>query len=634
MGKNKQNKKPAARDVAVNSSAVRSKKEEKRRLSATEIFLIVFGAVALVGIVASIVVGIVANTRADARIDYLNDNLGKYIYVAESDYRDFEVDINLDPVDEVDVESALLQMLAKNKSEEPKYNGIYVKNQTVNPGDVLYIYYRGYTVTEDGKKVDFDGGCNFSGEASELEIGSGSFIPGFELNLVGKNPKNYGTFTKQVSTGVIGGADKVFVSYTRQLNDGTVMAKACKVVDLSLGRETIDTQFGTGFYNNIVGKQYGTALNTFTVETDNGNEKFGDVTVYRATNASDLISITYSAFNFDGTVAQGKTALIDLTDPELDNKFGIGFADFFKSGVPVGTKAVDAAGKAATLNTTVGEKEKNSYFDITVNAVYELGENPLTVEAYFPTDYTNSEELRGVTAYFDVYIMKSQEYDAPELNDKFITETLKLTAEDLKEFEGDTLVEQYRAKVKSELEDAYTEAYNTALDNAILAHYAEKASVKRLPEKDVRDIYDRYYNEIVSQFSYYSSYYESLDAFAREYMELSSNADWQAELRKDAEEMIAQKLAFYYVIREEELIISEESGEYDKRYDDVVAEHLESYLVNVGCVRDKYKTDEEYEEKKAEYKQSMLNYYTDEYFRDAVIYEYALETLRTYVKVK
>ena len=279
MGKNKQNKKPAAKVAVANKQAERKESDTKRRMSATEIFLIVFGAVALVGILASIIIGIVANTRANTRIDYINDNLGKYIYVAENDYRGFEVDIDIDPVDSIDVENALLQALAKNKSKDPKYNGIYLKNQTVHPGDVLHIYYRGYTVDENGKKVDFDGGCNFSGEASELEIGSGNFIPGFELNLLGKNPKNYGTFTKHVSTGVISESDKVFISYVRELNDGTVMANVCKVVDLSAGREMLDKTYGTGFYNNIVGKQYGSALSTFTVETDNGNEKFKSVTV-------------------------------------------------------------------------------------------------------------------------------------------------------------------------------------------------------------------------------------------------------------------------------------------------------------------------------------------------------------------
>ena len=194
------------------------------------------------------------------------------------------------------------------------------------------------------------------------------------------------------------------------------------------------------------------------------------------------------------------------------------------------------------------------------------------------------------------------------------------------------IVDKYTAKLKAELEQKYTESLNTALDNAVLAHLLEKAVVRRLPEKDVREFYDSYYNDIATQFSYYSSYYQSMDAFAREYLGLASNADWRAELQKRANTSLTQKLVFYYVIRRENLVVSDE--EFENRYDEAVEEYFVSYLNNVNCKRENYDSDAAYEEAKANYKKTMLEYYTKDYFRENIIYEYALETLRTYAKVK
>ena len=637
MGNKKQNKKPAVKDTAAKNAktnAVQKNEEGKRRRSATEKFMIIFGAVALVAIIASIIVGVVVSTRANYTIDFMNDDLSKFIYIAESDYKNFEADIKVDPVDDYDVRHAILQMLAANKAKEPEFK-TFRENKTITAGDIVRLYYRGYTLGEGGEKNYFDGGCNFANAPHELEIGAATgkgFITGFELNLVGKNQKDYGTFKKLEAMGIIGATDKIFVSYVRELSDQTVMALATKVINLADGIDAIDKEFGNGFYNNIVGKQYGPSnVLSFEVSTDNGTEKYKDVTVYRATGAGDLIQLTYSALRFDGTVAQGETAIIDLSDPKLDEKWGAGFTKFFELGAPVGTKALNVKGESATINTVVGENEQNQYFNITVNYVYEINGTPLTIEAYFPTDYGNSEELAGKTAFFEVFIKGTQVWDAPEYNEAFITDTLKLTAEDLAEYEGANLVEKHTAKVKAELEEKYEELYNSAVENAIWTQYVEKAQIKRLPEQNVREFYDSYYAEIENGFMLNQYSYQSIDMYAREQLGLASNADWRAELRKAAEKTLTQQLAFYYVMRQEGLVVSDE--EYSARYEDVykeVEEKIDEYIEQY-FKRDSYDSDEKFEQAKADYKKNTLANYTEEYFRERITYEYAFETLRTYV---
>ena len=44
-----------------------------------------------------------------------------------------------------------------------------------------------------------------------------------------------------------------------------------------------------------------------------------------------------------------------------------------------------------------------SFTKIKVNAIYDLGDNPLTVTARFPVDYSE-ESLAGKVAHFDVYV--------------------------------------------------------------------------------------------------------------------------------------------------------------------------------------------------------------------------------------
>lgn len=605
---------------------------EKKKKNGTEIFLIVFAIIAVLGIVASIVIGIIVSSKKNKVFDYMKDDLSKYITVS-GDYKNFTVEVNTDPVEDIDIEHEILKAIYKNRNEKPEDGGKGFLNVPISAGDIATIYYRGYTL-EDGKRVDFDGGCNFSGSPTQLGIGSGQFMTGFELGLIGKNPAEYSSLKIMNNSGKIGKDDKIFIVYTKSLNDKTTTSVATAIVDLSLGKDEIDKKWGTLFYSSITeaDRYYGQEFK-FNVETDNGGEII-TMKAYRTTSENQLISVTYSAFMANGDVIQGKTALIDLSDPDLDSKYGSGFRQFFIDGVPVGTKVVNEENKAKTLNTEVeteSGKGKNSYYDITVSKVYEVGDKPLTIEVCFTTDY-HTEALRGKTAYFDVYvdsvIIYNAKYSSPaDIDDAFITETLKMTAEDLKDYEGESLVDKYRAKIRADLVETYENTKTQTINNALLQHYVKCATVKKFPDGEVQSIYDQYYSDIESQYAQYSAYYGSIDAFAREYLSLASNADWKAELKRIAEEAVTQKLVFYYIMRAENAVIPEE--EFKKRFEERFNEVFEMYLGNVGCKPDKYDTQEKYEEERAKHYETFSSYYGEDYFRDNITYEYAFEKLST-----
>ena len=95
------------------------------------------------------------------------DDPTKYIKLAE--YKGITLENIIEEIDDESVEYEISQRLLQNPEE--------VKNGTVEMGDIATIDYVG---TRDGEA--FEGG---SAEGYDLEIGSGSFIDGFEDGVVG-----------------------------------------------------------------------------------------------------------------------------------------------------------------------------------------------------------------------------------------------------------------------------------------------------------------------------------------------------------------------------------------------------------------------------------------------------------------
>ncbi len=505
-------------------------------------------------LLACLLVGTLAVSSCGKKtFDYMEMDLGRYIYIDPKDYKSFDVEIKTAPITETDLNEKIIGVLYNNRIV-PDITPPNKKNITIGVGDVANIYYRGYTL-EDGVKNYFSGGSNINSTISELGIGSGSFISGFEYNLIGKNSKDYATISK--------------------LESGVLLP-------------------------------------------------------------TDSFTLTYSVTTSAGTTKTAQTAFINLEDPNLDKTWGEGFTEYFKNkkieiGTTFGSKT-DTTNTALVVpspNPSANGGNDDVYFDMTVNAIYRVdsSEKPvLEVEAYFPHNY-GEESLQGKTAIFEVFIVTVKDYEVPELDEKFITDTLKITAEELAEFEGADLVEKYKKSLYKELEDEYNDSVSAEKQDAFWAYIMDKAKFKKLPEDDVRSIYDDTVASLEAQFQYYGSYYgyTSFDQYMNAYTGVSGDEKWQDVITEQAEESVKQKLVFYYIIREEGFLPTDAEKEALKK--ELYDEEFDAYLTDNSV-------DKTNEDKVNSAKESFDAQYTDEYWNLNVIFTYGMRKIEGFAKVK
>ena len=545
--------------------------KEAGRAKVTKILLMVFSALALVGIIVSIILGVVScNAKKPVAFDYVNDDISKYLTIDKDKYSSFDVVLNLEEVTDADVKNKIFSALNLNKPKIPAYDGKYNSNRATMPGDEVYIWYRGYILDDDGNKVDFQGGCNFStsiGALSALTIGSGTFVSGFESGMV-----------------------DAFYN-----EDGTPKLNADG--------------------NPLKPKDFASFLGS---------------TTSGISEAGQLMEITYTAVS-GSKMGKDVTAIVDLSNSNLDKEYGEGFTKFL-TGKPIGTK-IDGN----LLTRIEGDDEDSAYSSITINKVFDFeeGKETLTVDAYFPLDY-QSENLRGKWAKFDVYIQDTLCYyeEYPIFDDTFVSEKLKLGAEDLKDYEGDTLADKYIAKVKAELDEEYQYKVDQQIETAMWEHYTKHVKIKKLPEDEVKSFYEGYMAQIVSEYQQYAEMYGSsytLDMHACYSLDLNTGSDWKAELRKQAEQSVTEKLVFYYVARQENLLPTDEQME--DLYPKYVENLLNEYFKQVGCVPENYETEKEYEESKKRHKVSFDSYYSEDMLRENCIFEYAMMGISEYANL-
>ena len=117
-------------------------------------------------------------STADPAFDYYHADLSPYLTVEREDYAG--ITVSLDVTDKELDEYLQNNLLPSYRT--PKM----ATDRAVKNGDTVYIYYTGYI---DGEA--FEGGSNAEAKTpSSLEIGSNSFISGFEEQLIGVVPAN------------------------------------------------------------------------------------------------------------------------------------------------------------------------------------------------------------------------------------------------------------------------------------------------------------------------------------------------------------------------------------------------------------------------------------------------------------
>ena len=500
---------------------------------------------ALILVLALVFAVLIPLLKSDG-FDYMKSDLSEYISL--EDYKGYSLEVKTDRIDERSVERQIMSLLYKNKSKEASYKGADQFNIPVSVGDTVQIYYRGYTVSEDGREIEFEGGSNMTGSYYSLGIGSLSFIEGFEEGLIGAIPCEhlYKPDSELFKSGKVMAGDAIYLSYSVMFPDGTTAKKTAERIDLS--RDNINSIYGEGF------KEYFESSNIII-----GNK------------ISEQKTFSY----------KGGTAL---------------------------------------------------YFDMKVDCAIRCASEPVTVDARFPANY-GEHTLRGKEVKFDVYFKSSVVYEVPEYNGEFITETLKITEEQLEKYKGENLVEKHRAYLLESLNAENEQTRQTLIEEAVWDYYNQKVKIKKLPERELESVYQEIYSEIYNQYTtYYSSVYPTIESFIIARYGASQNADAKSLMVAETESIVTEKLIFYYIIRKENLTPSKE--EYESSYEKIYKEHLDYYVEDIYKEEiSKLETEEEKQAKINEIEKEMIEYFGEEYFAELVYYDYAYDKIISFATV-
>ena len=140
--------------------------------------------------------------------DYTKKDLTKYLKLKRSDYIGIKVELTKDySVTDETIAEKLLALRIANRTNESS-----TKNSFLDWGYDVHVRYWGTYADEYGNAIQFSSGTNMADKPSELTLGSGSFIEGFEAGLIGKS--TLGTYREYNSTkGLeIGSTDIIYLS--------------------------------------------------------------------------------------------------------------------------------------------------------------------------------------------------------------------------------------------------------------------------------------------------------------------------------------------------------------------------------------------------------------------------------------
>ncbi len=268
---------------------------------------------------------------AEAAINFLKTDLSEYIDIPESSYKDLNIQPNISEPNEVMTKSRIINL--QNGYRKIVGSGDkLLSGHTVGVGDTVSVFYRGYYLDADGKEITVAGMSNFGSIASELTVGSGQFIPGFEYNMIGMNISEYARFAKIVS-GKVAANHNVYISRKRTVEGKTETLSYERVI---LG--SADAKYGEGFSSKLIGADVNKALEGFTVTLDGKEQVYSDMKIdfvtlceNSATNGGKPIRVVecYFPHDYGMELLQNKTAYfdvyvdyaIDYEVPDFDDAF-------------------------------------------------------------------------------------------------------------------------------------------------------------------------------------------------------------------------------------------------------------------------------------------------------------------------
>ncbi len=521
---------------------------------------LVLALILIVYAVGAVIVAI-QNNKND-NFDYVTSDLSEYISIEEESYKHYKVSLQIAKPKDIEVEVQILNLIASKKGavlgEGAKYHA-----GNISAGDVIDIYYRGYIKDKDGNENAVDGMCNFgSTSPSALEIGSGSFVSGFELNLVGKDFNKNNRLIK-ITDGKPLDGQILYISYVKQLkgsegntNKTTVSATAPERV--VLGTDNIDEKYGAGFEEKLRSLTIGAGTGA-AFETDIGGKTYNytDLKIGFATDCERegnyILVECYFPYDYNNETLANKTAyfevyvhgVVEYDVPEFNDEFVLENLEDEDFGI-----------------TKEDLDEYEGSYTEKLKAYYKK-----TIDENYEAEYESALTSAMWNHYLGDGVVKIKKYPEKKVN--------KIYKEYYNEVET-----QYNKN-----NGVYTSSYGTTTTCKSLDEYAKK--------------------------------YCGLDY---------SNTDWRDYLLAQAKNIVKERLVLYYIMRAENLmpeeaVLNEKIAEAKKEHlDEFVKQYIEEYNVD----KSKY-TEEKWAEFLADREKELFVYYGAEYFAEKVYYEIALD---------
>lgn len=376
-----------------------------------KIVIIVTAAVLAIVIGVAIYMTVDHSITEDKNFDYVDSNLSNYVSFSEKDYKDYEIEIDIAKPKDIDPDIAILSLLAANKGSVLNDGAAVTSPVTINAGDIVYIWFRGYLLDNENNKVYLSGMTNFSGaEPRALEIGSGEFISGFELSLVGKNTGDYPKFTK-ITEGTVKSNQVAYVSYSRLVEGGdeTKDKTTGHSVRIDFADETVEETFGKGFKESILGAKIGEVIE-FDVTLNGKKYTYSATSVDFVTECEvdPLVVECYFPYDYGTATLRNENAYYEVYVEKVQQYESPEFNDEFV------LKTVNAEGSAVTLemlNEFEGDSLTQKLRAYLENAIYEEYEEnyKAMVEEEMWNHYLETAEIKRypgkkVEEVYDEYV--------------------------------------------------------------------------------------------------------------------------------------------------------------------------------------------------------------------------------------
>ena len=606
-----------------------SKNNILKKLSPLHIVAFICAAVIFVTVVVSAVLfGINLSEKNNREFDYMKEDLTKYITLG--DYTNLTVSPEYSTIRDVDIQAGILDLIAGQKNYSSGEDASYNADTLITVGDVVNLYYRGYTVDEDGNIEYIDSMSNLIGstystmKSYSLSIGGDSFIDGFSLALEGATVSQYPQIKTTRGDATVTSDMIAFVTYTRYPittnkyshveTQGTVETKTSAFIDLSLGQEEIDATYGAGFYNYLVGR------------VDDAETEANEAMSAAKANGENVISNTTTGFRTtaDGVDYKYTKIAVEYTMPA---NYYEGY-ETIKVEFPESYGTADLAGKKAEFQILIESVKEYSY---TIGGV-----DVKDVVTLAGVEVEGSDVRNTINP-----ILKK----ALEKNDDFADYLVEVDVVVPEENDTTDYYHYYIEYLRHEYEEANALKNELALYQAIIDKLVETTTVKKdHPELDAK--YNASLIAFRSSYNSNGSSYATIEEYAEaviggdHYITVGEGEDavevfdWKAAVKQLSVDYFTERMAIYQIIKDNNLYTEEAfKAAYDSIYNDYAEEYKKSYCSSNGIDIDDMTVQESQAVDAAvkSYIESNLGY---EYLSDRAYYQLVFDFLADKVTVE